>query len=176
MASHEDPLEALCLQVGLAQQNIWKCTVILTVPRTQTELEQALKNTNHTFKGDFYHAKLHPSAPNPGLSISGLGLIGLPLGDHDAKRIISVATLAPFGHGERTVVDKTVRDTWEVDPANVSFLNAAWNKHIDTTVCAEVCASLGVSISAPKMELYKLLLYETGSQYVIEFQYFLTVE
>lgn len=101
------------------------------------------------------------------MSITGLGLIGLPLSDYDAKRMISAATLAPFGHGERTVIDKTVRDTWEIDPEKITFVNPAWNEHIDKAICTEVCTALGVSASVSKMELYKLLLYETGSQYVI---------
>jgi len=109
------------------------------------------------------------TAPNPCLSISGLGGIGLPLHEHEAKRIISCATLAPFGHGERTVVDKDVRDTWEIDPSRLSFTHPQWEMFIRNTVCAQVCESLGVSVgdSPPKMELYKLLLYEEGSQYVV---------
>lgn len=97
--------------------------------------------------------------------ITGLGLVGLPLSEYDAKRMISAANLAPFGHGRRTVVDKTVRDTWEIDPEKITFVNPAWKKHVDVTICAEVCTALGVSASVSKMELYKLLLYETGSQY-----------
>ena len=106
--------------------------------------------------------------PNPCLSISGLGLVGLPLSERDAKAIISWAALAPFGHGERTVVDKDVRDTWEIEPSKLSFLNPEWEIFLTKNVCPEVCQSLGVSMGdcPPKMELYKLLLYEKGSQYV----------
>jgi len=66
------------------------------------------------------------------------------------------------------VVDKDVRDTWEIEPSKLSFSNPQWEDFITTTVCPEVCKSLGVPIgdSPPKMELYKLLLYEQGSQYV----------
>lgn len=93
----------------------------------------------------------------------------MPLHEHEAKRIISCATLAPFGHGERTIVDKDVRDTWEIDPSRLSFTHPQWEMFIRNTVCAQVCESLGVSggDSPPKMELYKLLLYEEGSQYVV---------
>ena len=108
------------------------------------------------------------NSPNPCLSISGLGLVGLPLSERDAKAIISCAALAPFGRGERTVVDKDVRDTWEIEPSKLSFLNPEWEIFLTKNVCPEVCQSLGVAIgdSPPKMELYKLLLYEKGSQYV----------
>lgn len=95
--------------------------------------------------------------------------MGLPLSNRDASSIVSVASLAPFGHGERTVVDESVRHTWEIEPAKVSFANERWDAYVNGTVCAEVCKSLGVNFGAneaPRMELYKLLLYEAGSQYV----------
>jgi hypothetical protein len=97
-----------------------------------------------------------------------LGLVGLPLSERDAKAIIPHASLAPFGYGERTVVDKDVQDTWEIEPSKLSFLNPEWEDLLTNTVCLEVCKSLGVPIGncPPKMELYKLLLYEQGSRYV----------
>lgn len=38
----------------------------------------------------------------------------------DAEAIKSRANQAPFGMGERTVVDKSVRDTWELDASQVA--------------------------------------------------------
>ena len=92
----------------------------------------------------------------------------MPLSERDAKVIISCEALAPFGRGERTVVDNDVQDTWEIEASKLSFLNPEWENFLTKTVCPEVCRSLGVSIGdyPPKMELYKLLLYERGSQYV----------
>ena len=137
------------------------------VPLSPTfDLEEALDDQNFTFNGTFYHAGLLTTAPNPCLEISGLGLIGLPLSERDAQAIASSANLAPFGHGERTVVDKTVRDTWEVDPSKVRFTNPHWEPYLRSTVVHEVCKTLGVPIGnhPPKLELHKLLLYEKGSQ------------
>jgi hypothetical protein len=90
----------------------------------------------------------------------------MPLSERDAKALISCATPAPFGNGERTTVDKEVRDTWEIEPERIVFRNSEWVNFMNGTVCDDVCKALGVSvgISAPKMELHKLLLYETGSQ------------
>ena len=80
----------------------------------QKDLESAL-NTKLDFTASFSFEKRHPSAPNPALSVQQIGTIGLPLNQHDADAIKSIAEQAPFGKGERTVVDKTVRDTWEID-------------------------------------------------------------
>ncbi|KAF8908586.1 hypothetical protein CPB84DRAFT_1843480 [Gymnopilus junonius] len=134
----------------------------------QDSLQDALGEENFEYKGTFYHAQLLTIAPNPCLQISGLGLVALPLSEAVAKSIISCANLAPFGHGERTVVDKSVRDTWEIEPSGVSFLNPHWEPYVRKTVVRQVCESLGVEIGKqpPKLELYKLLLYEKGSHFL----------
>uniref|UniRef100_A0A0W0FCU5 Prolyl 4-hydroxylase alpha subunit Fe(2+) 2OG dioxygenase domain-containing protein n=1 Tax=Moniliophthora roreri TaxID=221103 RepID=A0A0W0FCU5_MONRR len=69
--------------------------------------------------------------------------------------------------GERTVVDKEVRDTWEMDASKVSFENPAWKAFV-IRVVHDVCRALGVNFNAsqPRCELYKLLLYETGSHFL----------
>jgi hypothetical protein len=55
-------------------------------------------------------------------------MIGFPLSDRDAKLIERVATQAPFGKGTKTVVDTTVRDTFEINPDKFSFKNPAWDR------------------------------------------------
>ena len=118
------------------------------------------------FKGNAYYSATLPQAPNPCLSIEGLGMVGLPLSERDAKSIISCSAQAPFGHGERTVVDREVRDTWEIEPSNIKFLNPAWEAYVQNLAMTSVWQGLGVApySTLPKCELYKLLLYETGSQ------------
>jgi hypothetical protein len=57
------------------------------------------------------------------------------------------------------------RDTWEMDALQVAFRNPEWEPWLQGVV-QHVCAELGVNTAAsqPRAELYKLLLYETGSQ------------
>lgn len=153
----------------------------------QDELEEVL-STDLTFKGAFAFNRTYPEAPNPTLYLEGLGHVGLPLSTRDASAIKSKAKQAPFGMGERTVIDKSVRDTWEMDATQVPnphfgngnayrstrktrqvrFDNPAWDTFLKGVV-KEVCAALGVDFaeSKPRCDLYKLLLYETGSQYVL---------
>lgn len=70
------------------------------------------------FKGTYYYEENH--APiNPILKLKGVGRVGLPLSEPEAKRIIAHCRQAPFGQGERTVVDTSVGDTWETDAADV---------------------------------------------------------
>lgn len=76
-------------------------------------------NSDSGFDGSFSFKKTYPDAPNPGLHLSDLGSVGLPLSLSDAEAVKSRCAQAPFGKGERTVVDKTVRDTWEMDASKV---------------------------------------------------------
>ncbi|KAG8962450.1 hypothetical protein FRC05_005342 [Tulasnella sp. 425] len=132
----------------------------------RTDLENVLKG-DLQFEGTFYFNKTYTDAPNPVLRLNTLGRIGLPLSQREAKHVAANSGQAPFGMGERTLVDTNVRDTWEMDAAEVSFDNPAWKNFMDRVV-QEVCERLGVNIAAsrPRCELYKLLLYETGSHFL----------
>jgi hypothetical protein len=50
----------------------------------------------------------------PGLQVNGVGPIGLPLTEHQAKALIQVSELAPYGRGEETIVDPEVRRSWQL--------------------------------------------------------------
>ncbi|KIL57617.1 hypothetical protein M378DRAFT_171556 [Amanita muscaria Koide BX008] len=117
-------------------------------------------------KGSFAYSENRPDAPNPFLTIADIGSIGLPLSEIDAKRIIACATQAPFGLGTSTastVIDKEVRDTWQIDPSLVSFQNPAWDSFLQSTT-ANICSGLGLPGGCDvQYKLHKLLLYETGS-------------
>ncbi|KAM5535851.1 hypothetical protein V8D89_010469 [Ganoderma adspersum] len=67
------------------------------------------------FTGAISFTQAYPAAPNPILDIEGLGIVGLPLSSRDAAAIKARAEQAPFGMADQTVVDKAVRDTWEID-------------------------------------------------------------
>jgi hypothetical protein len=68
---------------------------------------------------------------NPGLTIEGNHLIPLPLKEGDAQAIKSVCRQAPFGHGDETVVDTSVRNTWELDASKFELANSEWPGFFD---------------------------------------------
>ncbi|KAF8215560.1 hypothetical protein K438DRAFT_1455933, partial [Mycena galopus ATCC 62051] len=118
--------------------------------------------------GQYAHSSVLDSPPLPCLSIDGMGVVGLPLNPRDADILRSHAKQAPFGHKDKSVVDTSVRNTWEVAADAVKFTNPEWNKFMAGTVVKEVVKALGVSYSpaiAPRCDLHKLLLYETGSHF-----------
>lgn len=123
--------------------------------------------------GTFATSGHFSSAPNPALSINGIGTIGLPLSNRDAEIIIAAGTQAPFGHGERTVVNKDIRDTWELQPNQLQFLNPAWTDWIEKEVMVKAANDLGIVDSAQtaKCELYKLLLYKEDGHFLPHKEY-----
>ncbi|KAL1723986.1 hypothetical protein EV715DRAFT_286048 [Schizophyllum commune] len=133
------------------------------------DLDRALHDLSRTFTGEIASHKTYLDAPIPGLNLlaNDIGPVGLPLNEREARVVKSGCKQAPFGKGERTVVDKSVRDTWEMDASLVHFNNAAWDDFMQR-VLKDVCTTLGVNmaVSNPRCELYKLLLYETGSHFL----------
>lgn len=127
-------------------------------------LEECL--TNIQSNGSFAMFESSNNAPNPCIHLRGAGVIGLPLSDRDAKAIVEASHEAPFGKGEKTIVDTKVRRTWEISPAEFQLRNPAWNTFIKSIV-AKVSAGLGIDAASRgvRAELYKMLLYEKGAMF-----------
>ncbi len=98
----------------------------------------------------------------PGLEIKGVGPIALPLIKSQAMLIKNQATQAPYGKGEETIVDSSVRRVWEVDAEHVSLNNPEWNKLVQKAIKA-FRNEVGLKKQKLESHLYKLLLYEKGS-------------
>ena len=97
--------------------------------------------------------------PNPGLSINGKGLVSLPLVDRDALTIKEVCRQASFGRGDETVVDTSVRKTWELDHSQFKLTNTEWPEYFKS-MSAKLADSLG--LKGVVVRPYKLLLYKEG--------------
>jgi len=97
----------------------------------------------------------------PGLEVKGLGPVGLPLTPQQAKELIAHCEQAPYGKGEKTVVDTKVRRVWKMDPNRFALKNPDWTQFLDETV-RKVQAELGLEQQELKSHLYDLLLYEPG--------------
>ena len=133
--------------------------------------------------GSFATAGQCSTLPLPALDVKGYGFVGLPLSENTAKAIINVCHRAPFGKGilqlwrrlcrspadsctgSETIVNESVRKTWELDPTNFKFINPNWDPSVQRTArnaAHELGYAEGASIKA---ELYKLLLYEEGAMF-----------
>ena len=105
-----------------------------------------------------------PIEVNPAIFIPGLGGIGLPLSERNAKLVSYASHPAPFGEGEATVVDPTVRKTIELNAEQFELRNPKWGKAIKAIVC-RVATELEVpgGVASIKAVLHKMLLYGEGT-------------
>ncbi len=97
----------------------------------------------------------------PGLEVTGVGPVALPLTAAHAQELIVVSRQAPFGKGEKTLVDTSVRRTWEIDARQVKLRNPAWDKALEEAL-GKASKGLGLDKGRLVPHLYKLLLYEDG--------------
>ena len=104
------------------------------------------------------------SMPLPSLTLKNEpdSILGLPLGDSQVQSIIKSSTQAPFGRGEETIVDTSVRNTWQLCPSQFSIKSSKWSEQLQALL-SKVTAALGCDKKKRvTCELYKLLLYEPG--------------
>ncbi|ETS04714.1 hypothetical protein M419DRAFT_73614 [Trichoderma reesei RUT C-30] len=111
--------------------------------------------------GDFAVSRRYQTFASPGLRIAGSeAVIPLPLTDRDAETIQGACREAPFGRGDQTLVDKSVRKTWELDATQFECTNPSWPAFL-STLLNDAAAGLGLPDVSAKP--HKLLLYEKGS-------------
>lgn len=116
--------------------------------------------------GSFAASGLCPDAVNPYLYVKGIGTVGLPLSERDAKAVIEASHQAPYGKGSETIVDTAVRRTFELNSDEFEIRNVAWLGFLKG-VLKEVSDALGVIGGPAAIEArpYKILLYEEGAMF-----------
>ena len=115
--------------------------------------------------GDFYATGV-VETPMPSLVIEGVGVISFPVPQDQAREIIAqAAERAPYGRGEKTLVDETVRKVWQIAPGKIKLGGKGWAAHFNQMV-ARAAADLGCEGVAVSAEFYKLLIYDEGGFFV----------
>jgi hypothetical protein len=61
----------------------------------------------------------------------------------------------------KTVIDTTIRKTWQIEPQKIRLENPAWSVALEQ-LTAQAAIALGVEANRVRAELYKVLLYEPG--------------
>lgn len=77
------------------------------------------------FDGSFFAFHSFSSFVNPGLHVANYGSVGLPLSIRDAEAITRICSPSPFGKESHTVVDTSVRKTWELNLTSFECRNPA---------------------------------------------------
>lgn len=122
-----------------------------TVEWVSAAVAQATKSTKFCVSGRF-------PIVEPGLEVEGLGPAELPLKPRIAKPLIASCHIAPYGKGTKTLVDRDVRNTYELDPEQFR-VSEAWNEAV-AVVTWSVAHELGLPADRLEARLYKLLVYE----------------
>jgi hypothetical protein len=107
-----------------------------------------------TGTGDFHSAGQAPFF-FPELEVEGLGELAFPLPASQVKELIPLAEEAPYGLGEKAVLDESVRKCWQIDAAQFRCKAPEWQEFHDRTVVS-VRKNLGVEGRVSAIS-YKLL-------------------
>jgi hypothetical protein len=96
------------------------------------------------------------------IEVTGVGKLRLPVTSAQAKHLRLVARPARYGRGEQTILDRGVRDTWEVARSRVRIDKRRWNRTLRPmldTIRDDLGLPPASSLSA---QLHSMLLYERG--------------
>ena len=99
--------------------------------------------------------------PMPRVEIDGVGVISFPIRDSQIQDIIKNAERAPYGRGDETILDTSVRNAWQLAPAHVRIGGKSWERSFQHILSA-VTDGLGCTGMKVSAEFYKLLIYEEG--------------
>jgi hypothetical protein len=92
----------------------------------QSELLAALDAVQSS--GTFASFGTFPSL-NLEVYLHDIGAI-LPLDESQARQLIGKSHQAPYGKGSETIVDTSVRDTWELNPEQFEVKNLEWGTYV----------------------------------------------
>ena len=136
-------------------------------------LKENLRNAVEVHKqnaaaGDFSCGSLlsHIDLPNaPSISINNYGILPLPINDAVYKSIASIFEDSPFGLGEETVFDKSVRNSIQLDPSKFAITNQEFCHKVSVLVNTKIKETIGLCDSEIYALPYKLLVNKTVGKF-----------
>lgn len=128
--------------------------------RTLTMIGEALQAV--ATSGTFTAQHIVASAKDLAIEVEGVGPLRFPVKPQVAKKLCGVARHARYGRGEQTLLDRSVRDTWEVPTSLVRIDEERWHGTLSPALTA-----LGTKLGLPedvglRAELHSMLVYEQG--------------
>ncbi len=100
-------------------------------------------------------------APMPRLVAADAGALSFPIPPAQLEALIAAAASAPFGRGEETVLDRSVRACLQIASDRIALGGRSWGETLGNILDA-AAEGLGCPWDALRAELYKLLIYEPG--------------
>ncbi len=97
----------------------------------------------------------------PLVEVEGAGSISFPITTQQSRALTAAAEPAPYGRGEQTLVDPSVRACRQIDAARVRVAGGAWRGTLEQIV-DRAATGLGCPPERTCAHLHKLLIYERG--------------
>lgn len=95
------------------------------------------------------------------LEFKKFGMLKLPLSARDAKALTKLSKPAKYGLRDKTLLDKRVRDAWEISKSNIK-IDKSWQKELDL-ILEHFKKDLGLPENATlKASLHNFLIYGSG--------------
>lgn len=111
--------------------------------------------------GSFSARKAAP-ADDLNVEVRGVGALRFPVPDEQARQLCEIARPARHGRGEQTLLDRRVRNTWEIPPSRVRIDKRRWSKTLVPALDAlrdDLGLPSGCRLEA---ELQSMLVYARG--------------
>ena len=100
------------------------------------------------------------------LEVRGVGPIRFPVSQAQARELCLLGRPACYGRGEQTLMDRGVRDTWEIPKSRVKIDKRRWDQTL-LPVLERLGRDLGLpSGSTLKAEFHSMLVYAPGQFFV----------
>jgi hypothetical protein len=100
------------------------------------------------------------------LEVRGVGPIRFPVSQAQARELCLLGRPARYGRGEQTLLDRGVRDTWEIPKSRVKIDKRRWDQTL-LPVLERLGRDLGLSFgSTLKAEFHSMLVYAPGQFFV----------
>jgi hypothetical protein len=122
------------------------------------DLEDLLSTVKRA--GDFFF-NATMEIPMPKVEVENVGALSFPVPESQIAALVQCATRAPYGRGEKTILDESVRKVWQLPSDKVRVTGKSWAGSFET-ILRQAVAGLGCEGLAVSAEFYKLLVYDTG--------------
>jgi len=131
----------------------------------KNDLVSALERLVPRAESDAFACKLQLPAKALKITVEPVGNIRLPVSKTRARALIRHARQAPFGLGENTLLDTSIRNVWEIAKSRVKIDNRHWNQSLKPAL-EEIRLALELPEGVLAAKLDKLLIYEPGQFFV----------
>ena len=102
---------------------------------------------------------------SPLIHVNGFGLLPFPLIKTTVDSIKPLCKQSPYGMGEETLVDITVRNSFQLDPSQFEIKNELFSAQLNKLIQKKIRSDLGLEGANIWGKIYKLLIYETGGKF-----------